>query len=109
MGDGTGGRQNLHAAGGEPLRRADGPGQGQLQHQIRAVPHGGLRPDVLAQDGSTAPLDELSAHGADHGGARTQRLPDAGHQARMAGMQGIILSYDTSDLHIIHPDSMTKK
>ncbi|CAN3971750.1 DUF4190 domain-containing protein, partial [Dysosmobacter welbionis] len=42
-----GGRQRLDASGGKSFRRGHRPGQGQLQHQVRAALHGGPGPGVF--------------------------------------------------------------
>ena len=76
VGDNTGGLQGLNAAVGKALRRADCPGQRQLQYQIHTAFHGGFGPGVLAHQSEVAPLDEVAAHHADDGRLLTQLLPD---------------------------------
>ena len=102
------GGENLDTALGESLGRADGPGEGQLQYQIRPAPDGGLRPGVTAYQRKVTPLDEITAHGADDSGIAAVLPPDGLHQKRMAIMQGIIFGYDTSGFHICHLKAVTK-
>ena len=112
----------LDAALGESLGRTDGPGEGQLQYQIRPAPDGGFRPGVTAYQRKVTPLDKIAAHGANNGGVsaeftahhadhpalRTQAAADLLHQMHMAAVEGIIFCYDTSGFHICHLKAVTK-
>ena len=93
---------------GESLGRADGPGEGQLQYQIRPAPDGGLRPGVTAYQRKVTPLDKIAAHGANNGGVSAELLPDGLYQGEVTIMQGIIFCYDTSGFHICHLKAVTK-
>ena len=102
-------QQHLNAAVGEPLRRSHRPGQGDLQHQVRAALNGGLCPSPAAHHGEIAPLDEIAAHGADDGGVRPQQAADLLQKMDMAHMHRVIFYYYTRSLHKIHLELMTKK
>ena len=102
------GGENLDAALGESLGRADGPGEGQLQYQIRPAPDGGLRPGVTAYQRKVTPLDKIAAHGANNGGVTAKLLPDGLYQGEVTIVQGIIFCYDTSGFHICHLKAVTK-
>ena len=95
--------KHLDAAVGEPLRRADRPGQGQLQHQVHAALHGGPGTGVLPHDGKIPPLDKVAAHDAHESGIRPQACPHLLQQVGMAVVHGIVFYNDTSDLHRFHP------
>ena len=68
-----------------------------------------LPPAPAAAPEQIAPLDEITAHGADDSGIAAVLPPDGLHQKRMAIMQGIIFGYDTSGFHICHLKAVTKK
>ena len=102
------GGENLDAALGESLGRTDGPGEGQLQYQIRPAPDGGFRPGVTAYQRKVTPLDKIAAHGANNGGVSAKLLPDGLYQGEVTIMQGIIFCYDTSGFHICHLKAVTK-
>ena len=91
------------------LGRTDGPGEGQLQYQIRPAPDGGLRPGVTAYQRKVTPLDKIAAHGANNGGVFAKLLPDGLYQGEVTIMQGIIFCYDTSGFHVCHLKAVTKK
>ena len=102
------GGENLDAALGESLGRTDGPGEGQLQYQIRPAPDGGLRPGVTAYQRKVTSLDKIAAHGANNGGVSAKLLPDGLYQGEVTIVQGIIFCYDTSGFHICHLKAVTK-
>jgi hypothetical protein len=104
----SGAGQHLRAAQAEALGRGDRPRQRQLQHQIRAGAHGGLRPDVLADNGKSAPLHKISAHGADNRGVRPQQIPDAGNLVEMPGMQRVIFCDNSCNWHLFTPFAAIK-
>ena len=103
MGDHPGGPQNLHGPGGEALRRGEGPGDRQLQHQVRPALDGGGGPGELAHRGEVPPLDIVPAHDADDPRLRPQEAAGLRHQVDMSHVEGIVLCNDTSDGHEIPP------
>jgi hypothetical protein len=103
MGDAAQGPEGLHASPGEALRRAEGPGQGQLQHQVGSAPDGGGGPGPLVHQGEVSPLDEIPAHDADDGGTGPQAAAGFLQQVDVSIVEGIVLCYDTSDGHKIPP------
>ena len=103
MADGPRGLQYFHGPGGEALRRGEGPGNGQLQHQIRPAPYGGGGPGVLARRGKVPPLDVVPAHDAEDPCLRPQEAAGLRHQVDVAHMKGIVFCNDTSGGHKIPP------
>lgn len=105
----TRGLKDLDAALGKALRRGAGPGEGDLQHQVRPRADGGLRPGVLGQQREVPPLDEVPAHGADHRRLLPQKGPDPPQLMAVSPVKGIVLCYDTSCRHANSPRSGNKK
>ena len=93
------GGKDMHRAGGKPGGGGNGPGQRQLHHKICAAENGGFRPDMAGENGVIAPLDEIAGHTADKKPVRT--LPRAGKMVEMAGMEGIVFTYDSGDIQKI--------
>ena len=87
--------QNPHASRPEALRRRQGGGDGQLQHQIRPAQHRRLRPEGFIHNGGSAPLHEIAAHGADNGAVLPKFLPDPGNLLPVTQVKGVIFAYDT--------------
>ena len=90
--------QHRDSAPGEALRGRNRPGQGQLQHQIRAAAQRHLRPGGGPEGGGGAPLGEAAAHGHDHAGLRPTGA-DPGEEVGVTPVEGVELRDDSDDVH----------
>ena len=92
-------RQNIHGALGEALRRAEGIGRGQLQHQVGPLTHGSPGPGVLGQNGGFAPLDKVPGHTAHQGAVLSPRPVDGRQLVGVSPVKGVVFRDDPTDLH----------
>ena len=89
----------LHAAPGKALRSGHRPGRGQLQHQVRPVPDGHLRPGKLVHGGKFPPLGEAATHGTHHRSLPVQLL----QHPPVPQMEGVIFADHAENGHAITP------
>ena len=66
VGEHTGTQQDIHCTLCKAFGRPQGIGGGQFQHHIGTAQNGGLRPQMLGQNGGITTLHKIRGHTANH-------------------------------------------
>ena len=96
--------QQAHGSPGKALRRGQGPGQGQLDHQVRAAAAGRLRPDKLIIHRGLAPLHKVPGQHAEHRALPLQGGAAALQVQQMPPVEGIVFTDHADHVHWLSPE-----